>query len=157
MNSMNDSGEFQEVESNHSGRMSYVPSQLAAIPSSCSMLRRDKRLPLDTWNTSGSQEIVFGNQFSAFDSSRNHCQGIHPSTTPGASGSVPQANWDRDLFRKSELRAQFQCRHLQEGRRPQVHFFWMFHRIHWLESKDSKYRNCNSTSSQHFLHSLVGR
>ena len=27
MNSMNDSGEFQEVESNHSGRLSHVPSQ----------------------------------------------------------------------------------------------------------------------------------
>ena len=62
MNSMNDSGAFQEVEPNHSGRLSYVPSQPAAIPSSCSMLSRDKRLPLDTWNTSGPQENVFGNQ-----------------------------------------------------------------------------------------------
>ena len=33
MNSMNDSGEFQEVESNHSGRLSHLPSQLAMIPS----------------------------------------------------------------------------------------------------------------------------
>ena len=32
------------------------------------MLSRDKRLPLDTWSTSGLQENVFGNQFSAFDS-----------------------------------------------------------------------------------------
>ena len=29
MNSVNNSGEFQEVESNHSGRLSYVSSQLA--------------------------------------------------------------------------------------------------------------------------------
>ena len=56
MNSINDSGEFQEVESNHSGRLSYVPSRPAAIPSSRSTLSRDKRLPLDTWNTSGLQE-----------------------------------------------------------------------------------------------------
>ena len=49
MNSMNDSGEFQEVVPNHSGRLSYVPSQVAAIPSSRSVLSRDKRLPLDTW------------------------------------------------------------------------------------------------------------
>ena len=35
MNSMNDSGKFQEVESNHRGRLSYVPSQPAAS--------RDKR------------------------------------------------------------------------------------------------------------------
>ena len=59
MNFMNDSEEFQEVESNHSGRLSYVPSQPAAIPSFRSMLSRDKRLPLDTWNASGPQENVF--------------------------------------------------------------------------------------------------
>ena len=58
MISMNDSGEFQEVESDHSGRLSHVPSQPEMIPSSCSMLRRDKRLPLDTWNTFGLQENV---------------------------------------------------------------------------------------------------
>ena len=55
MNSMNDSGEFQEVESNYSGRLSYVPSQPAAIPGSRSMLSCDKRLPIDTWNMSGPQ------------------------------------------------------------------------------------------------------
>ena len=59
MNSMNDSGEFQEVESNYSGRLSYVSSQPEMIPSSRSMLSHDKRLPLDTWNTSGLQENVF--------------------------------------------------------------------------------------------------
>ena len=50
MNSMNGSGEFQEVEPNHSGRLCYVSSLPAAIPSSRSMLSRDKRWPLDTWN-----------------------------------------------------------------------------------------------------------
>ena len=48
MNSLNDSGEFQEVESNHSGRLSHVPSQPAMIPRSRSMLSRDKRLLLET-------------------------------------------------------------------------------------------------------------
>ena len=67
MNSRNDSGEFQEVESNHSGRLSYFFSEPAMIPSSRSMLSRDKRLPLDTWNTSGLQE---------FDSHRDHHHGI---------------------------------------------------------------------------------
>ena len=56
MTSMNGSGEFQEVESNHSGRLSCVLCQPAAIPSSRSKLRRDKRLPhgvrLDHRNTS---------------------------------------------------------------------------------------------------------
>ena len=48
MNSMNDSGEFPEVESNQSGRSSYVVSESASIPSSRSMLSCDKRFPLDT-------------------------------------------------------------------------------------------------------------
>ena len=43
----------------------------------------------DTWNASGPQENVFGNQCSPFDSSPNHCQGIHHSTTPGVPGSIP--------------------------------------------------------------------
>ena len=78
MNSMNDSGEFQEVESNYSGRLSNVSSLTAMIPSSRALLSRDKRLPLDPWNASGLQENVFGNQFSTFDSLRDHHQEIHP-------------------------------------------------------------------------------
>ena len=81
MSSMNDLGEIQDVESNYSGRLSYVTSQPAMIPSFRSMLSRDKRLPLDTWNTSGLQENVFGNQLSTFDSPRDHPQGIHSCAT----------------------------------------------------------------------------
>ena len=47
MNSMNDSGEFQEVGSNHSGRVYYVPSQPAAIPSSRSIV--------DDWEACNTQ------------------------------------------------------------------------------------------------------
>ena len=102
MNSMNDSWEFQEVESKHSGRLSYVPSQPAAIPSSRSMLSRDKRLPLDTWNLPGLQENVFGNQFSTTpgDSFRNHCQGIHHSMTSSDTGVGSSAYWYRNSCRK---------------------------------------------------------
>ena len=96
------SGKFQEVESNHSGRLSYVPSQPAAISSSCSMRSRDKRLPLDTWNTSGLQGNVFGIQFSTLDSSRNHYQRIHHSTTPGDTGSVPVHMGIRTLVARDE-------------------------------------------------------
>ena len=71
-----------------SGRLSHVPSQPATLPSYRSMLSRDKRLPLGTWNASGLQENVFGNQSSTFDSHQNHYQGIHHSTTPSATGSV---------------------------------------------------------------------
>ena len=76
MSSISDSGEFQEAESNYSGTLSYVSRQLAMIPSSRSMLSRDNRLLHDTWNISGLQENVFGNQFSTFDSPRDHPQGI---------------------------------------------------------------------------------
>ena len=89
MNSMNDSRELQEVESNHSGRSSYVPSQTAMILSSRSTLSRDKRLPCDTWNLSQPQGNVFSDQFSTFDSSKNHHQGIHHCETPRETGSVP--------------------------------------------------------------------
>ena len=43
-------------------------SRPTMIPSSRSLLSRDTRLPLDTWDPSGLQENVFGNQFSTFDS-----------------------------------------------------------------------------------------
>ena len=76
MNSMSDTGDFQDVESNCSGRLSHVSSQLVMIPSSRSLLSRDKRLPLDIWNQSGLQENVFGNQFSTFDSPRDFPQRI---------------------------------------------------------------------------------
>ena len=102
MNSMNDSGEFQEVESNYSGRLSYVSSQLVMIPSFRSMLSRDKRLPLDTWNTSGLQENVFGNQFSTFDSPRDHPQGLHSCAPPIERGSFPQATGSETLFARDD-------------------------------------------------------
>ena len=42
MNSMNDSGDFEDVESNFCGRLSHVSSQLVMISSSRSLLSRDK-------------------------------------------------------------------------------------------------------------------
>ena len=71
MSSVNDSGDFQDAESKIFGRLSHVSSQLVRIPSSRSLLSRDIRLPLDTWNQSGAQENVFANQFSTFDSPRD--------------------------------------------------------------------------------------
>ena len=63
---------LQDVESNHSGRLFHVSSQPVMIPSSRSLLSRDKRLPLDTWNQFRLQENVVGNQFSTFDSPRDY-------------------------------------------------------------------------------------
>ena len=56
---MNGSGEFWDIESNYSGRLSHVSSQPEMIPSSLALLSRDTRLPLDTWNQFGVQENVF--------------------------------------------------------------------------------------------------
>ena len=63
MNSMSDSGECQEVESNYSGRLSHVSSQLVMIPSSRSLLSLDKRLPLDAWNQSGLRKTFLDSNF----------------------------------------------------------------------------------------------
>ena len=143
MNSMNDSGEFQEVESNHSGRLSYFPSQPAAIPSSRSMLSRDKRLPLDTWNMSGLQEKRF-----------LVINFLH-SVTPGAAGSVPvqigtgtPVARDEDLKRGTIPMPTF-------ARRPST--ISSLFPVDIPHSKDSRHRNCNSKNSLHFLHSYVGR
>ena len=88
-NCLNDSGEFQEVESNYSGKISHVPCQPAVILSPRSILRCDERLPLDTWNLSRSQENVFGNPRFMFESSQTPYHGILHSTTPSATGAVP--------------------------------------------------------------------
>ena len=74
MKFMSDFEDYQDVESNSSGRLSHVSSQPEMIPSSRSLLSRDKRLPFDTWNQSGVQENVFGNQFSTIDSPRDFAQ-----------------------------------------------------------------------------------
>ena len=97
MNSMHDSGDVQEVESNYSGILSYVSSQPAIIPSSRSMLSRDKRLPLNTWDSSGFQENVFGNQFSTFDSFRDHPQRIQSDDAQRECGSVPVDGWTETI------------------------------------------------------------
>ena len=75
MNSMNDWGEFQEVESNHSGWLSHVSSQPAMIPSS----------PI--WTTGQ----VFGNNFSAFDSPRDHPQWVQSDDVQRNWEVVPEA------------------------------------------------------------------
>ena len=103
MNSMNDSGEFQEVESNYSGRLSYASGQRSIIPSSRSPLSRDKRLPLDTWNASGLQEKTFlVINFLRLIHPRDHHQGIHPYAPQRERGSVPQATGSRTLLARDD-------------------------------------------------------
>ena len=116
VNCMNDSGDFLDVESNCSGRLYQVSSQPAVVPSPRSMLSRDKCMPLDTWNLSGTQgNVFFGNPRPMFDSSQAPYQGILHSTTPSATGAIPvQGDLSREV--EHEFGAQHQCRCLQEGR-----------------------------------------
>ena len=156
MNSMNDSGDFQDVESNKSGRLSHVSSQPAMIPSSRSLLSRDKRLPFDTCNQSGLQENVFGNQYSTL---------IHPEiilkefnlTTCKETEKQSLKPEGRRLVTQGKtnwIKAHFQCRHLQQDRWLRVlQCRWNYRRTTRSDSKDSKYRKCNSTNS--ILHSRL--
>ena len=68
-----------------------VSSQLVVIPSSRVLLSRDKRLRIDTWNRSGLQENVFGNQFSSFDSPRDYPQTIQSDDVQRNREAVPEA------------------------------------------------------------------
>ena len=72
------------------------------FPVSLQWLSRDKRLPVDTWNTSEIQENVFGHQFSTFD--------IHPEiiikeltlAKQREQGPVPQATRTLTFFTRDE-------------------------------------------------------
>ena len=144
MNYSNDSGEFHEVEPNYSGQF-HVPSQPAAIPSPRSTLSCDKRLQPETWNPPGLQYNVFS-QIHVRRSS--HCKYLVKELIHSCHQMLQvrlrrlSAQGDLWQERKKEKEAQFQCRHLQEGRRPWTLLkLWIFHRVLWLGSTDSRYRN----------------
>ena len=85
--------------------MLYVSSQPAMVPSSRSMPSRDKLLPFDTWGSPGITGTLFGNQFSTFDSPRDHPQRIHCGATPPRereTGVSSTSNRDTDLFHKDD-------------------------------------------------------
>ena len=52
-------------------------------------MSRDRSMPLDAWNLSGTQGNVFGKPRSMFDSSKTPDQGILHSTNPSATGVIP--------------------------------------------------------------------
>ena len=158
-NSMNSSGEFQDIESNYSGRLSHVSSQPEMIPSSQPLLSRDKRLPLDTSNQSGVQENVFWNQFSTFDSPRGYPQRIQSDVVQRNEKQAlkPQGRLVTQV-KTDKIKAQFQCRHLRQGRWQRVlQYRWNCRRTTWSDSKDSKCRNYNSTGSLIHHHSWCGK
>ena len=108
VNYMNDLREFSRYRIDLEWKLSHVPSQPAVVLSPQSMLSRDQRLPLDTWNLSEPQDLsepqgnVFGNPRPMFDSSQRPCQGILHSTTPSAGKYRAtcrkrwRTNWEHD-------------------------------------------------------------
>ena len=109
MNSMKGSGDFQDV---------HVSSEPAMIPSSRSMLCRDKRLPLDTWNQSGLQDNVFGNQFSALVHPEIILEEFNLTTSKETrkQSLKPEGRRPFTQVKTDSIKAQFQCRHLRQSR-----------------------------------------
>ena len=122
-------------------------SQLVMIPSSRSLLSRDKRLPLDTWNQSGLQ----GNVFLKIKFLRL----IHPEillkelnlTTCKESVKQPVKQHLKQKGRRlvthvktDKNKAQFQCRHLRQGRWLRVlQYRWNYRRTTWWDSKNIRF------------------
>ena len=116
---MNSPGEFQDIESNCSGRLSHVSSQPEMIPSSRALLSRDKRLPLDTWNQSRVQENVSGNQFSTFDSPRDFPQRSSSENVHRNREKQPlEIRRQKQVWqvKTDKIMAQFQCWCLRQDR-----------------------------------------
>ena len=86
---MNDSGEFQDVESICSGKLSPVPSRRAIVPSLCVMLSRDQSLRSDAWNLLGTSGNDFGSPRAVIDSSSTPYQGMPHSWNQCATGGNP--------------------------------------------------------------------
>ena len=104
MNCMNDSREFQDVESICSGKLSHVPSQRGSRSKSSIYV-----MP---------QGNVFGHPRGVIDSSQTTCQGILLSTSQSAAGGNPRALGDLLRKVKNKLEAQCQYQVLQDGRQP---------------------------------------
>ena len=123
-NYMIDSKEFQDFESNCSGKSSHVPSQPAVVPSPRSMLSRDRSMPRDTWNLSGAQGNVFGNPRSMFDSSQTPYPGILHSTNPSVTGGIPvQISTGRPVARSEEQFGSTTTMPMSAGRPSTMIFF----------------------------------
>ena len=95
-----------------------------------SFCAESRRVPFDTWNTCEIQENVFGNQFSTFDSSQNHHEGIHHCTISRENQCHKLGTGPLSQEMNIEIGALFQCRHLQEGHGLRVRCSrWKFRRI----------------------------
>ena len=154
MNTVNDAVEFQEVQTHHSGRLSYVPSQRSMIPSSSFMLRRGKRMPRETWNSLEGQEKFLVTSFlrlvarKSFSRKSLWCDIKRYRTRNTKGDRINSTNsTNRDLFRK---RWQIKSRHNSNAdvcEKAVDHEFFNT----GGDRNDSKYRSCNSTNSTQHL------
>ena len=115
------------------------------------MLSCDKRLPLDTWNTSGLQGNAFGNQFSTFDSPRDYSRRIQSDDVQRNREAAPEAERTK-TGHTSE--AQTKSRHNSNADICNKAVDYEFYNtggisseFHGWTAKDSKFRSCNSTNS----------
>ena len=117
---MNDSREFQDVESICSGKLYHVPSQRAIVPSLGGLLSSGQSLRPDTWNLLGTSGNVFDNPRTVSDPSSTPHQGILHSWNPYATGgdSVQLSTEKPVARRKKEIEKPFQRRDLQGDHRP---------------------------------------
>ena len=70
------------------------------------MLSRDKRLLLDTWNTSGLQENCFGNHVSTFDSPRDYPQRIQYDDVQRNREAVPETGRTKSIHTSEDRQNQ---------------------------------------------------
>ena len=140
------------MESNYSGTLSHVSSQLLTIPSSPAATK-DCRL---IHGTNPEYRKTFWEI--------NFLRLIHPEiilkefnqTACKETEKQPLKPEGRRLFtqvKTDKIKAQFQCRHLRQGRwLRDLQNRWNYRRTTWSDSKDCKYRNCHSTNS--LIHNL---
>ena len=99
VNHLDDSREFQDVESICSGKLSHVPSQPAIVPSLGGMLSRDPSLRPDTWHLLGTSGNVFGSPRAVIDSSSTTYQGMLHSWNQSATGENPERESTKETCR----------------------------------------------------------
>ena len=133
MNYLNDSGDFHEVESNCCGKCSHIPTPPART--SCAIWAE---LRQNTGNLKHGihldyRKSFFANPRSTLKSLQIPYQGTHPFCDINCCRSGSRAGSAQGELKEKE--AQFQCRHLREGRRLWTPLFlWIFHRVLWLGS-----------------------
>ena len=138
---MNDSREFQDVESIFSGKLSHVPSQPAIVPSLCGMLSRDRSLRPATWKLLGTSGNVFGTPRPVIDSSSTPYQGLLHSSNRSATGGNPVRESTGKPVARIEERTRerrFQRRDLQRDHQPSILSFQQKVRTHRIYVADQQ-------------------